>query len=202
MCGAGAVLARSAPGRRTGGEHGYICKEKRERGRGGGAAPGGGRHPFGVLDGYVPLSQGEMELYRSIREAVPIVDAALRKLVRLAGGVKVSCRESAAQEGLDWFLQHVNTGRGQRGIQSFLDGYLDSMLTFGRAVGEIVPDRRGREIAAVLCGNPADVEIREGSRRWSLPCGDGDGDGQLRELPRQELLLLPPFSRRWAAPTA
>ena len=90
----------------------------------------------------MPLSQGEMELYRSIREAVPIVDAALRKLVRLAGGVKVSCRESAAQEGLDWFLQHVNTGRGQRGIQSFLDGYLDSMLTFGRAVGEIVPDRR------------------------------------------------------------
>ena len=73
----------------------------------------GGRHPFGVLDGYVPLSQGEMELYRSIREAVPIVDAALRKLVRLAGGVKVSCRESAAQEGLDWFLQHVNTGRGE-----------------------------------------------------------------------------------------
>ena len=127
----------------------------------------GGRHPFGVLDGYVPLSQGEMELYRSIREAVPIVDAALRKLVRLAGGVKVSCRESAAQEGLDWFLQHVNTGRGQRGIQSFLDGYLDSMLTFGRAVGEIVPDRRG-----------------------SGSC------------PGRSCCSLPPFSRRWAAPTA
>ena len=130
-----------------------IFARKRENGAGAAVQlREGGRHPFGVLDGYVPLSQGEMELYRSIREAVPIVDAALRKLVRLAGGVKVSCRESAAQEGLDWFLQHVNTGRGQRGIQSFLDGYLDSMLTFGRAVGEIVPDRRGREIAAVLCG--------------------------------------------------
>lgn len=120
-----------------------IFARKRENGAGAAVQlREGGRHPFGVLDGYVPLSQGEMELYRSIREAVPIVDAALRKLVRLAGGVKVSCRESAAQEGLDWFLQHVNTGRGQRGIQSFLDGYLDSMLTFGRAVGEIVPDRR------------------------------------------------------------
>lgn len=120
-----------------------IFARKRENGAGAAVQlREGGRHPFGVLDGYVPLSQGEMELYRSIREAVPIVDAALRKLVRLAGGVKVSCRESAAQEGLDWFLQHVNTGRGQRGIQSFLDGYLDSMLTFGRAVGEIVPDRQ------------------------------------------------------------
>ena len=130
-----------------------IFARKRETGAGAAVQlREGGRHPFGVLDGYVPLSQGEMELYRSIREAVPIVDAALRKLVRLAGGVKVSCRESAAQEGLDWFLQHVNTGRGQWGFQSFLDGYLDSMLTFGRAVGVIVPYRRGREIAAVLCG--------------------------------------------------
>ena len=77
-----------------------IFARKRENGAGAAVQlREGGRHPFGVLDGYVPLSQGEMELYRSIREAVPIVDAALRKLVRLAGGVKVSCRESAAQEG-------------------------------------------------------------------------------------------------------
>ena len=159
-----------------------IFARKRENGAGAAVQlREGGRHPFGVLDGYVPLSQGEMELYRSIREAVPIVDAALRKLVRLAGGVKVSCRESAAQEGLDWFLQHVNTGRGQRGIQSFLDGYLDSMLTFGRAVGEIVPDRRGR---------------------WSLPCGDGMGTGSSGSCPGRSCCSLPPFSRRWAAPTA
>ena len=172
-----------------------IFARKRENGAGAAVQlREGGRHPFGVLDGYVPLSQGEMELYRSIREAVPIVDAALRKLVRLAGGVKVSCRESAAQEGLDWFLQHVNTGRGQRGIQSFLDGYLDSMLTFGRAVGEIVPDRRGREIAAVLCGNPADVEIREGESPLEFTLWGRDGDGQFRELPRQELLLFTPLN--------
>ena len=47
----------------------------------------GTRHPFGALEGYVPLSRGEMDLYRAIREAVPIVDAAVWKLVRLCGGV-------------------------------------------------------------------------------------------------------------------
>ena len=176
-----------------GGEHGYICKEKREWGRGGGTAREGDCTPFGGAGRWraTGLSQGEMELYRSIREAVPIVDAALRKLVRLAGGVKVSCRESAAQEGLDWFLQHVNTGRGQRGIQSFLDGYLDSMLTFGRAVGEIVPDRRGREIAAVLCGNPADVEIREGESPLEFTLWGRSGDGQLRSCPAGAAALHP-----------
>ena len=88
-----------------------------------------GQHPFRMLDGYAPLNEGELRLYRAIREAVPIVDAAVLKLVRLCGGVRVRCREQAAQAGLEEFLRRVDTGRGQRGIQSFLDGYLDSMLT-------------------------------------------------------------------------
>ena len=46
-------------------------------------------HPFGVLDQYVPLKTGEIALYRAIREGVPIVDAAIWKLVRLCGGVGV-----------------------------------------------------------------------------------------------------------------
>ena len=45
------------------------------------------RHPFALIDGYVPLHEPAFDLYRAIREAVPVVDAAIRKLVRLAGGV-------------------------------------------------------------------------------------------------------------------
>ena len=160
----------------------------------------GGRHPFGVLDGYVPLRSGEIDLYRSIREAVPIVDAAIWKLIRLAGGVVVQCGDKRAQEKLDWFLQHVDTGRGQRGIQAFLDCYLDSMLTCGRAVGEIVPDRRRRDIAALLCGNVADIEIREGATPMEFAiCGRGE-DGIMRPLPRQELLLFTPFQPETDSP--
>ena len=160
----------------------------------------GGRHPFGVLDGYVPLQQGEIALYRSIREAVPIVDAAIWKLIRLAGGVIVQCGDKRAQEELDWFLQHVNTGRGQRGIQSFLDCYLDSMLTCGRAVGEIVPDRRRRDIAALLCGNVDDIEVREGDNPLDFAIWGRDENGTLRQLPRQDLLLFTPFQPETDAP--
>ena len=153
----------------------------------------GGRHPFGVLDGYVPMQRGEIALYRAIREAVPIVDAAIWKLIRLAGGVQVRCADRRAQEELDWFLGHVDTGRGQRGIQSFLDCYLDSMLTCGRAVGEIVPNPRRAGIAALLCGNVADVEIREGTSPMEFAIWGRDEGGIMRRLPRQELLLFTPF---------
>ena len=160
----------------------------------------GGRHPFGALDGYVPLRHGEIAIYRAIREAVPIVDAAIWKLIRLTGGVTVTCREKKAQEGLDWFLQHVNTGRGQRGIQSFLDCYLDSMLTCGRAVGEIVPDRRRTDIAALLCGNVTDVEIKEGDSPLEFAIWGRDPGGMMRRLPRQELLLFTPFQPETDSP--
>ncbi len=160
----------------------------------------GGRHPFGVLDGYVPLHQGEIPLYRAIREAVPIVDAAIWKLIRLAGGVTVRCSDRKAQGELEWFLQHVNTGRGQRGIQSFLDCYLDSMLTCGRAVGEIVPDRRRQDIAALLCGNITDIEIKEGETPMDFAIWGRDSGGQMRMLPRQELLLFTPFQPETDSP--
>lgn len=150
-------------------------------------------HPFGALEGYVPLRSGEMKLYRAVREAVPVVDAAIVKLVRLCGGVRAVCRDPAGQEGLDRFLRTVPTGRGQRGIQSFLDSYLDSMLVCGRAVGEIVPRAGGRDIAAVLCGSVEQIGIREGEHPLDFALCAREPDGTLRPLPRQDLLLFTPF---------
>ena len=37
-------------------------------------------HPFGCLRSYVPLGGGEYRLYQSMREALPILDAAIEKL--------------------------------------------------------------------------------------------------------------------------
>jgi hypothetical protein len=160
----------------------------------------GSRHPFGALERYVPLKTGEVELYRAIREAVPIVDAAMIKLVRLTGGVKVVSEDPLAQKDLNTFLQRVPTGRGQRGIQSFLDCYLDSMLTCGRAVGEIVLDSSRSEIAAVLCGNVADVEIREGDTPLQFTLCGRDESGKLMDLPWQNLLLFTPFQPETDSP--
>lgn len=152
-----------------------------------------GRHPFGMLDGYVPLRRGDLEVYRGIREAIPVVDAAIVKLVRLCSGVAVKCGDERAQKELERFLRTVPVGRGQRGIQSFLDQYLDSLFVCGRAIGEIVPEQGGGGIAALLCGDPGRLEILEGESPLDMTICVRDGDGAVRELPRQELLLFTPF---------
>ena len=155
--------------------------------------------PFGVLDRYVPLRGGEIALYRAIREGVPILDAAIWKLVRLCGGVGVRCADPKAQAGLETFFRTVDTGWGQRGIQSFLDRYLDDLFTCGHGLGEVVLDPEGKEIAALLCADPEQVEVRIGDSPLDFTlCRSGLGEG--RELPWQELLLFTPFQPTGDAP--
>ena len=148
-------------------------------------------HPFGILSGYVPLGGGETAVYRAVREAVPVIDAAVVKLIRLTGGFSVECPDKRVEAELREFLRTVPVGRGQQGLESFLDSYLDSMLTCGRAVGEIVT-RGDRDIAAVLCGNVEDVQVREGDSPLDFvlcTCETGTPE----PLPHQELLLFTPF---------
>lgn len=152
------------------------------------------RHPFRLVDGYIPLHQPEFSLYRSIREAIPVVDAAILKLVRLTGGVSVSCQDKGAERELNEFLRTVPAGWNQRGIQAFLDCYLDCLLTCGRAVGEIVPSRDGRGIAAVLCGNVSDIEVKEKDSPLDILLAIRHPDGTTEVLPRQDLLLFTPYS--------
>ena len=153
----------------------------------------GERHPFGMLADYVPLQNGELQLYRAVREAVPVVDAAIYKLIRMTGGVRATCQDAAAQRQLQTFLRTVPTGRGQQGINAFLDCYLDSLLVCGRAIGEVVPARGGRDIAALLCGRADCIDIREGSQPLEFCICGPDETGRMVPLPFQNLLLFTPF---------
>ena len=152
------------------------------------------RHPFGLLRDYVPLRSGEVRLYRAVREAVPVVDAAIYKLIRMTGGVRAECPDKSAQKQLEEFLRTVPVGRGQFGINAFLDMYLDALLTCGRAVGEMVPLRGGRDIAALLCGRVDHIEIREGEHPLVFTICGPDEQGRMAPLPYQDLLLFTPLN--------
>lgn len=154
----------------------------------------GERHPFALLREYTPLRNPESRLYRAVREAVPVVDAAVYKLIRMTGGVTVRCEEKTAETMLGEFLRTVPTGRGQFGINAFLDCYLDSLLTCGQAIGEIVPAVGNREIAALLCARVEDIEIREGDNPLEFQICGSDETGRMVELPYQNLLLFTPLN--------
>lgn len=149
---------------------------------------GGDRHPFGAVRGFVPLGGGEERVYRELREAIPVLDAAVGKMVRLCGGFAVKCKSAEAQKKLNDFLRMMPCGRGQMGIESFLSGYLDSLLTYGRAVGELVV--AGGRLRAVCWGDVTALEVQEGENALDMVLWGMDSHGLMRPLPYQNLLLF------------
>lgn len=179
---------------------GWFRKRRREAAPAAVQLRSGERHPFGMLGDYVPLSRGEVRLYRAVREAVPVVDAAVYKLIRMTGGVTARCADAAAERALGEFLRTVPVGRGQFGLNAFLDCYLDTLLTCGRAIGEIVPAGGGGEIAALLCGRVEDIEIREGEHPLEFQICGADESGRMGPLPCQDLLLFTPLNPEAGSP--
>lgn len=149
---------------------------------------GGNIHPFGAMRHFTPLGGGEERVYREMRESIPVLDAAVGKMVRLCGGFEVRCKNPQAQHKLNAFLQMMPCGRGQMGIESFLSGYLDSLLTYGRAVGEMVV--AGGKLRAVCWGDVTTLEVQEGNNSLDVVLWGMDDHGLMRPLPYQHLLLF------------
>ena len=173
---------------------------KRQKGMGAMACQlrGGVAHPFTDLRGFVPLGAGEDRIYRQLREAIPVLDAAIGKLVRLSGGFEVECKNANAQRIMEDFLRNVPCGRGQVGINSFLAGYLDSLLVYGRSIGEIVT--ADGAVRAVCWGDVTQLQILEGDSPLEMVLCGPDKNGQMRPLPYPHLLLFTTLNPEAANP--
>lgn len=132
----------------------------------------------------------EKELYDRLRFAVPVIDAALMKIVRLTGGYRVVCSDERYQHRLDSFLENVSVGLTGKSIGAFTDNFLDSLLTYGSAVGEIVIDSRENRIAGLYNGDISAVTVTQGanalSRKYLVRNPD---DGSLSAVAHPERIL-------------
>lgn len=95
-------------------------------------------HPFSPLTGYTPLADANAPVYRALREAVPLIDAAISKLARLTLDFSVDTGCEALNDALNKTLQSIPVGGCQRGIHAFMSAYFEQLLTYGSALGEIV----------------------------------------------------------------
>ncbi len=98
---------------------------------------------FGIPEQCVPVPCRHTKIYYALREAVPVIDAAVFKLVRLTGGFRVECASPYAQKMLDAFIMQVDVGGTQTGLEAFISSYFEQLLTCGTAAGEILTDLSG-----------------------------------------------------------
>ncbi|MBR1822913.1 MAG: serine/threonine protein phosphatase [Ruminococcus sp.] len=131
----------------------------------------------------------EKELYDRLRFAVPIIDAAIMKMIRLTGGFRVICSDEEYQDVLDRFLENVPVGISGRSVGTFVDNFLDSMLTYGSAVGEIASDPDSRRIAGLWIGDVSRIRVSGGKDPFSRQYKVIFPDGETRTVQHPENIL-------------
>ncbi len=147
------------------------------------------RHPFAVLDGKRSLSRPEFEVFDAIRESVPVVGAAIEKIIRLVGDFTVECDSASAERELELFLRSIPTGACNRGIASFMGSFLDSLLMYGTAIGEIACTRSGR-IAGLYNAPLKGLEIVRGNNPFECQIAVRSAGGKSIPVKHPERILM------------
>lgn len=130
----------------------------------------------------------QRQLFASLRESVPVIDAAIGKIVRLTGGFKIITDDIRCRKIADDFVNGVTTNGGSEGLNSFICAYLDSLLTYGQAVGEMLPCADGSGITALYNASLDDVELRAGTSPLDIRVCTNTG-GMSAEVKRPDLVL-------------
>ena len=138
--------------------------------------------------GYRGQTAAERRLYSALRESVPIVDAAIGKIVRLMGGFHIVTDDRAAQPAADELMKSVQTNGSSSGLGSFVNAYIDDLLTYGEAVGEMLPSADQSGVQALYNASLDDVSIVCGSSPLELVVCVRGADGE-KPVPNQSLVL-------------
>lgn len=138
------------------------------------ASPYSSNTLFGFPERNVNLS-----LYKSLRDSVPVIDAAISKTVRLTGGFTVKANNGKYQKALDEFCKTVNAGAGRCGLQLFADTYFTELLTYGTAAGEMILNENG-EIHALYAVPAKDINLKRSKDDFSrvLICSPDSFSGE------------------------
>lgn len=131
---------------------------------------------------YAAQSRAERQLFRSLRESVPLIDAAIGKIIRLIGTFRVITDDPAAQPFADSLNQNVRVNGSSMGLAAFVASHLDNMLTCGEAVGEILLTENADGVWGLYNASPDDARIIAGSSPMELiVCRACDGKPVLNQ---------------------
>ena len=108
----------------------------------------------------------EQDFYETLRSQVPILDACIGKIVRLTGGFKLVCEDERYQSELDEFIDTIPVGISGYSLNTFVDIHLDQLLTYGKAIGEILIDPQTKQVCGLYNADPTLFEVKYGK----TPC--------------------------------
>lgn len=148
------------------------------------------KHPFSQIRNYKPDSTCELKLYKSIKEAVPIIDAAISKIIRLTGEFEIECENEDIQKAINNFIKNVHVNSCSIGANQFILSHLNQLLTYGTAVGEIVVNPVSNKIEALYNASLYDVDLSTGNNPLKIKISRKNPDSTMSKVKYPELVLI------------
>ena len=144
--------------------------------------------PFSSFESFAPMSAAQRNLYRSLRDSIPVIDAAICKLIRLIGDFEITCSDKSAQNALNEFMKFVPVNGNSRGLYSFISSYFESLLTYGTALGEIVTTRDGY-FHGLYNSDLSDIELKRNKNGFDVDVFVNSG-GEMKSVAYPQFVLL------------
>lgn len=139
-------------------------------------------HPYWQLNTYTPMSVNN-RVYSALRESVPVIDAAIMKIIRLLNDFKFETGNQSVDIRMNDFFEKINVGGNQTGIYAFVSTYLSELLTYGSAVGEMIADDYG--FYALYNGELESLEVKRAANNLDVEFYNSG-----EKLKNQDLILF------------
>jgi len=139
--------------------------------------PSDGQGPYtSFFQKWVPRKV-ETEFYEVLREAIPIIDAAIWKLVALDGHLVVKGRNEALVEEIKDWMENVQVNDLQKGLQAFHQNMTNEAFEQGFGLGEFITDRQRTDIVQLKVADSKTIKFaREDGGIGIYQKTDGDKD--------------------------
>lgn len=139
-------------------------------------------HSFVNLGGFMNLGLNN-RVYKSLRENVPVIDAAVLKIIRLINDFEFETGNDQTDAQMNKFFEGICVGGNQTGISAFVSTYLSDLLTYGSAAGEMIADDSG--FYALYNGELNALEVKRAQNNLDIEFYNSG-----KKLPRQDLILF------------
>jgi hypothetical protein len=100
------------------------------------------------------------DFYEALREGIPIIDSAIRRLISLNGTVKIIGDNAALVKELEDFCLNVPVNDHQKGIHAFLENFSNEVFEQGFAVPEFLATAALDDIAGLRVPDSKQIIFR------------------------------------------
>ena len=151
--------------------------------------PNYGQGPFTPYFRQYIVRKVQPAFFEFLRESIPIVDAAIHRLVSLDGHIEVSGQNEALVDEIAEWMDNIAVNDVQRGLQAFHQSLTNEAFEQGFGLGEFVADEKGKDIIGLRTADSKYIQFSRAAAGLEIS-QKSDDDHDWRVLKPESLIYF------------